>query len=176
MISRLKNLIRWAKIGKSGTDDKQFPVQQVTYLGKTGNAMMVFPFGYHANLTPDALGLLFSIAGNEENRAFIGATPQNRPQLAAGEVVVYHPDSGSQVLFKASGDIEVTTATNVKVTAGQSVTIDSPQATFTGDVQIDGALNVTGAGSIGGKDFATHVHVGSPTAPTGPQTNTGGVV
>lgn len=151
MISRLKNLLRWGKITKAGDDTGQFPVQQVTYLGKVGDCLMVFPYGYHANLTTDSLVALFAMHGQEENRAGIGYTPQTRPELAEGEVAVYHPNTGTMIKLQASGDI----------------LIDAPNVRFTGNVDIDGDLTVTGATALSdtvtsnGKDISdTHTHSG----------------
>jgi phage gp45-like len=154
LISRLKNLLRWAKITKAGDDTRQFPVQQVTYLGKVGDCLMIFPYGFHANLTDDSIVAMFAMYGQEANRAGIGYTPQTRPQLAEGEVAVYHPRTGTMVKLQASGD----------------VLIDAPNVAFTGNVTIEGDLTVTGNTALGatvtsnGANISdTHVHSGVQT-------------
>ena len=145
MISRLKNLLRWAKVTMAGDDTGQFPVQQVTYLGKVGDCLMVFPYGLHANLTDDSLVVMFAMHGQEENRAGIGYTPQTRPQLAEGEVALYHPNTGSMVKMQASGDI----------------LIDAPNVRFTGNVEIEGATTLSATVTSNGKDISdTHTHGG----------------
>lgn len=157
MISRFKNLIRWAKITIAGDDTGQFPVQQVTYLGKVGDCLMIFPYGFHANLTDDSLVAMFAMHGQEENRAGIGYTPQTRPQLAEGEVAVYHPSTGTMIKLQASGDI----------------LIDAPNVRFTGNVDIDGNLNVDGDTTLGANVTSnsvnisdTHVHSGVQSGPS----------
>lgn len=152
MVNMIKNLFRWARVTKAGPDNKQFPVQQVEYLGKVADCMMLFPYGVHGNLTPDSLILMMSVQGQEENRVGIGGTPNNRPELAPGEVAYYHPPTGTIIHMRASGDIDINTGsgnvnvntTNANVTASDSVKIDTPETIITGNVQIDGSLNVDG--------------------------------
>lgn len=170
--SIIKRLIRLGKVTLPGDDTGQFPVQQITYMNKAANAVMWFPYGFHANVPPERLALLFSILGNAEARVAFPGSPEDRPTLETGEVVIFHPPSGSKIHFKTSGDIELVTTTKVKV--------DAPVAEFTGDVDITGDLDVTGDTALGaavtsnGKDISdTHSHVGSPTAPDGAISNTG---
>lgn len=202
---RLKRIVRWARVTAAGSDTKAFATQQVEYQGKVGDCAMIFPYGFHANLTPDALVAMFAMGGNPENRAGIGWTPKTRPILKEGEVAFYHPSTNTVIKLNDGGGIDVNsdgavnvTAPSVNVTAptvnitATSVTVDAANTTFTGNVQIDGALNVdgnitsllnviatallqgatltvTGAGSIGGKDFTTHIHLaGTPPGNTGP--------
>lgn len=193
-MSMLKNLIRWAKITKAGSDDTQFATQQMTYLKKVGDGIMVFPYGTHANVPPGALALMFAVQGNPDNRAAIAWTPKNRPTLAEGEVAFYHPPTKAFIIWRASGDLDIETGDGgtgnvninckqANVTASESVTFDTPEATFTGNVTIDQNLTVTGDTTLSdtvtsnGKDTSdTHKHVGSATAPTGAQVDTGVVV
>lgn len=143
MIDIFKRLIRWAKVTAYGADDNQFPTQQVEYMGKTADCLIVFPYGIHGNVTPEALALMFAVQGDESNRAAIAYTPKNRPQMANGENCIYHPPTGSIIHFRANGDIEVTSGGTVNVKAN-FVNVDAPNATFTGNVQIDGNLHVNG--------------------------------
>ena len=193
-MSKLRNLLRWARITKAGSDDKQFATQQMEYLGKVADGLIVFPYGLHGNVPPDALALMFAVQGNPDNRAAIAWTPKDRPKLADGEVAFYHPPTDAFIIWRASGDLDIETGNKgganvninckqAKVTASESMTFDTPEATFKGSVTIDLALTVTGSTTLsstvtsGGKDISdTHTHVGSPTAPTGVQSNTGAVV
>ena len=152
LLSKLKNLIRWARVSRAGVGSGQFPVQQVEYLGKTGDTVVVYPFGFHANAEVDNLVFMSDVHGQAENRAAV-VTSGSRPDLAAGEVAVYHPGSGSIIKMKADGDIEMA----------------APNVNIIGDVAISGDLTV---GPLA-KDFITHVHVGSPTAPVGAVSPTG---
>jgi len=58
MSFEFRKLLRWARITKAGSDDKQFATQQLEYMGKVADAATVTPFGYHANATPDFLALM----------------------------------------------------------------------------------------------------------------------
>lgn len=187
-------MIRWARITKAGADDKQFATQQMEYLGKVADGLIVFPYGLHGNVPPNALAMMFAIQGNPDNRAAIAWTPKDRPKLAEGEVAFYHPPTDAFIIWRASGDLDIETGNGgtgninitckqANITASESATFDTPEATFTGNVTIDGNLGVTGTTTLsstvtsGGKDISdTHTHVGSATAPSGPQVNTGAVV
>lgn len=163
LLSKLKNLLRWARITKGGDDSGDYPIQQLEYMGKTAEGSALFPYGLHANMPADVLVLIGSVYADEPNRVVIGCIPPGRPTLSPGEVALYHPGTGSIVKMKASGDIEL---------KGTNVTIDATQTTITGDVDIDGNLTVGPLDT----DFLTHTHVGSPTAPLGAISPTGIVV
>lgn len=127
-----KKMIRWARVTLGGSDDKPFPVQQVEFMGKTGDCVMVFPFGMHANADVDSLVLMFSAQGDSANRAGIPFMPQGRPEMAEGEVCLYHPGSGSIIHLKSNGDIDLT----------------APSVNINGDANITGDLTVTGATAL----------------------------
>ena len=198
MINRLKKMIRWARVTLAGSDDKQFPTQQVEYLEKPGDCFMVFPYGMHGNATPDSLVMMFSVYGDAAQRAGIPTTPQERPQMAAGEFCLYHPKTQSIIHFRSeSGDIDIDVVKNkagnininttkANVTASDSVNVTAPNTNITGDVNITGDTVMTGNATVtgsttlsstvtsNGKDIGDgHSHSGSPTAPTGPVSNTG---
>jgi phage gp45-like len=187
----LSKLVRWARVTKSGADDGQFATQTMEYLGKVADGLMVFPYGMHGNVPEDALALMFSIQGSPDNRAAIGWTPKDRPTLKGGEVALYHPPTDAFLIWRESGDLDIETGSGgtanvninckqANITASESVTVDSPLAVFTGNVEIDQNLTVTGDSILSstvtsnGKDISdTHNHGGSPTAPAGPVSNTG---
>ena len=188
----LTKLIRWVLITKAApAESQQFAVQQITYQGKVADSAVVFPYGIHANLPVDSLGLMFPIGDTSEDRAVIGYNPKVRPTLLEGEVSFYHPPTGSFITWKESGDLDILVGeggggnvtincTDATVTASGSVTIDTPTTTLTGDAEIDGNLTVTGDTALGatvtsnGKDISdTHTHIGSPSAPSGGVTPTG---
>jgi phage gp45-like len=178
----LQKLLRWAKIADAGDDDDQFPVQKVSYMGKTGNSIMVFPYGIHGNVPADSLALMFSVQGNPDNRASIAWTPKTRPTLADGEVAFYHPPTDAFIIWREDGNLEIETGdsgsqpitikcTTATVEASSSISIDTPTATFTGDVNIEGSAAVSGDINITGGSYATdhasdgisftdHVHSG----------------
>lgn len=177
-----RKLLRWCKISAAGGDADQFPVQQITYLGKTADAYMLFPFGMHANVDSESLGLLHAVNGDDSNKAVLPLDPDNRPKpLAPGEVAFYHPSTGSIIHFRTGGDIDIDVVKN----AQGSININAVDINLTvsGAVNVTGDLNVSGDTALGanvtsnGKDISdTHAHGGSPTAPTGAVSNTGAPV
>lgn len=141
----LRKLLRWGRITKSGDDTGQFPIQQTEYLGKAADAVIVLPYGFHANIPADALAMLFAIQGNPDNRAALPLSVKQRPQLAEGEVAFFHPETGSVVVWKADGSLEIETL--------QSVTITAPTVTINGNLVVSGTM--TNAGKDVG---STHQH------------------
>ena len=125
MIRRLLNMIKRSVITKSGDDSGQFPVSQIFYNGKTGNSEIIWPYGIGGVLPKDSLGLTFSVMGQEENKVTIGTLPQSRPKgLEEGEFYVSNLLTGSIILFKKSGTIEIHSTKNL-------------------DIQVDGNVNLT---------------------------------
>lgn len=135
-MNAIRNLWRWARVTIVGSDDKEFPFQQVSYLGKAGNAVMWFPYGFHANIPVDTLGLIVGVGGNSEARVMLPGSPKERIKpLAAGEIVVYHPSTGTKIHFKADGNININTIKTLNVIAATKVILNAP------DVEIgDGTL------------------------------------
>jgi len=150
---------------KAGSDTGAYPVQQVSYLGKTADAVMLFPYGLHANVDGTAIGPLFILNGSDENRAMLPTSMTRRSTLAGGDVELYSPVSRSRVTLRANGDVEVD-GKNVTVTASGALTATAASASVTaatvavtGNVTITGNLSVTGTMTNAGKDVgATHGH------------------
>lgn len=131
----LRKLLRWGRITKAGPDTGQFPIQQTEYLGKAADAVIVLPYGFHANVPSDALALLLSIQGNPDNRAAIPLSVKQRPQLAEGDVAFFHPATGAYMVWK-NGVLEVH-----------------------GPVVFKGSVTFEGSMTHGGKDISsTHGH------------------
>lgn len=95
-----------------------------------------------------------------------------------------HADSNINATTDA--DI-VATCENAQVTANTNITLTAPTINLNGNTTIDGTLDVTGVVTaptvqaassltVGGKEMSGHTHSGSPTAPDGPVSNTGGPV
>lgn len=162
-MSVLRNLLKLCRFTKPGADDKQFPIQQVEYLGKAVDVAVVFPFGMHANIPEDFLGVLMQLSGQEQNRVVLPISPKQRQKgLSSGDVIYYSPVTGESILFSASGGITI-----------------SGDVTYADNVTINGNLTVLGDTTLGanvtsnGKDISdTHVHSGV----TAGVSNTGPVV
>lgn len=134
----LRNLLRWARITKGGSDAGQFATQQMTYRGKVADGMMVFPYGLHANVLTGSLGLMFSVGGDPDNRAVIAWTPKDRPVLSEGEVAFYHPPSDGQIIWRSDGSLEIVSGNG----GSADINITAANVNITGNVHITGS-NVT---------------------------------
>jgi hypothetical protein len=147
---KIKSLLRWAKTTRDEADADAWPTHQVSYMGKVGKSLAWFPFGFHANVPKENLTLVMSMQGNPEARVDLPGSPLSRPVAEPGEVVVYHPATGSKVHFKESGDVDVesvgdvnvdaavnvnvTAAANVIVTASAKIDLDAPLIRIFGDL------------------------------------------
>ena len=97
-----------------------------------------------------------------------------------GEVIIYHPTSGSKVHLLQDGSIQVEAGlSSIDVTALGSITLNpgALPVTINGDLVVTGVSTLGPIVTAGGTNIGqTHTHVGSPTAPTGAQSNTGAPV
>lgn len=195
MRALLNDLIKLCRFSKRESDTGQFPIQQVEYLEKTGDSFVVLPYGMHANIPADFLGLLLS--AKEQDRFVIPLSSKERVHpVASGELVLFHPVTGSKVHFKNNGDIDIETAAdinatcnNINVSAAAKATVTAPDIALIGDVAITGTLSisdaVTAASSVavagaltqGGKDVGKdHTHSQGNDSGGNTEQNTGGVV
>jgi len=190
MIEFARNMIKRAVITLGGDDDKDIPIQQLSYNGKVADAEIIFPYGVHANLSANnnTLCIVFAVEGQEDYRAAMGYTPSLRPKpLEEGEVVFYHPLTQSKIQFRNNGDIDIDVTgengdlnatikkdlniiiggdANIAVTG--TATVTAPTTNWTGDINLDGDLVVTGTSTaddhlsdgISGK---SHTHGGVET-------------
>lgn len=151
----LRNLLRWARITKAGTDDQQFATQQMEYLGKVSDGLIVFPYGIHGNVPPDALALMFAVQGNADNRAAIAWTPKDRPKLKEGEVAFYHPPTDAFIIWRQSGDLDIETGEG----GTKDINIKASTVNITADLKVTGNTEFTGTVKANGKVIDdTHGH------------------
>lgn len=171
----VKRLLRWVGVIKPGDDTGPRPVQQVFYLGKTADAIMVFPYGMHANVDGEAPGLMIPTDGNLEGRPVLPTSMTRRSVLGSGDVELYSPVSRSRVTIRANGDVEVDAVGNLIATvAGDaSCTVGgNADVTVSGDMSADvtGAITVQSGGNtdvtVGGTLVATVTGTATVTAPT----------
>ena len=68
-----------------------------------------------ANVDADTLALLMEIQGVGGNKVAIAVDPQKRPKnLAADELVLYHPNTGTKIHFRTSGDLDINTVSGAQ--------------------------------------------------------------
>jgi phage gp45-like len=148
----IKNLLRWANITKSSDDSARYPIQQLSYLGKVADSIILFPYGMHANIPAENIVLMFSAQGHEENRAALPIAGPGRPKLKSGEVAIFNKESGSVITLKQSGEIEITAPSGVTVAGNLTVN---------GNVQVNGNLTVTGDTALGANVTSNSINIGS---------------
>ena len=132
------------------------------------------------------------IGGNRDHGVVIATDDRRyrKKDLENGEVALY-TDEGDYIYFKRNGEIWVSAAAKVKVTApnveivaSTKVTLTSPTVETSGNLNVGGnvvAVNVTASGAVSANGvtianikttFNSHTHVsaapGSPTAPALP--------
>ena len=123
-------------------------------MGKTGDAIPWYPYGVHAAAPVDYLNLLLMIHGNREGRISFPSSYQKREKdLPDGEVIFYHPPTGSKIHFKTDGSIEVVATGDLTATVSGDATLTvegDVTADVEGDVSIDseGTVTVDGATAV----------------------------
>lgn len=143
---RLKRLIRFGVVTGEGTNGSEFWVQQISYLNKEADCLIVFPYGMHAHLPADdsVMNLFFSVEDNPEEKAGIAWTPKLRPDLEPGEIAHYHPKANSIVIYRNNGDIDIDT---VKDGESNNININTNNANVTiqgkATIEVSGDVDLT---------------------------------
>ena len=197
MLNLLKNIVKRCRITLTGKDNGDFRVQQISANRKAIDAEIYAPYGMSYNVPVDSLCVYLQVGGDSGNLIVLPDRSQDRVKdLKPGEVAFFNPLTKTRTVYRENGDMEIVTEGSngdVLMTVKKDLTIvaegdvnitSGGVMNLNGDVNIDGALDVTGdidsgatitgsdvkAGSI---DLKTHRHVGSITAPTGSITPTG---
>jgi phage baseplate assembly protein V len=155
---------------KTIDDAKKMQLLQVEALdGETRDNVEHFhPYGLSSSPKDGAEAILLRLNGTPDNGVVVCVSDRRHriKNLESGEVVVYDA-TGSKVLLKANGDIEVTPSSGkAKLTGDLHVTgkldVDG-KGTFSDDVDCSGT--VTGSSDVvgGGIHLKTHTHKGSST-------------
>ena len=189
----VKNLIKRGVITGGADNNSSFPVQQVSFFNSVSDCQMLFPYGMYANATSpekaDSLVTIFNVGNIEEDRIGIPYTPLKRPtDLDQGEVAFYHPDTETFIKYRNNGDLEIDSGNGgtgniivncavATINCTTSVTFDTPTATFTGDLQVDGDFNNDGKATLGGTGGEAIARLGDAVVTTGGSgTITGGSI
>lgn len=118
LLRMIRSIVRRAIVSLSLEDTGDYPLVQISYLGKTAKAEVIWPYGMGGRLPVDAIFFNFNIEGMEENKAGIGTQPKLRVKVdAEGEVWFGNPLTQSISLYKANGDNEETIKGDKKIIA-----------------------------------------------------------
>jgi phage gp45-like len=107
----IRNIVKRAYVSNSTDDSGDYPTIQISYLSplKTAIAERISPYGLYTNLPKDIQVLVFSVQGNEENKACIGYSQTDRfKNLKEGEVLIGNPQTQCFVKFDKDGNIDIT--------------------------------------------------------------------
>ena len=126
-IACLKSLIKRGKTTTNGHDSGVVQTCQVQYMNKTTTFDTVNPAGFSHNPTVGKLVVLFNVGAVEDNICGIVTDQLDRiKNLVPGETIIYNTVTKSSILLAADGSIQIT-----------------------GNVTINGDLNVTGKTNLG---------------------------
>ena len=152
----MSKLLRWVRVIKPGVDDpSKFHVQRIEYMGKVSDALMVFPYGIHANVPENAFGIMFTIQGNQDNRGVIAWVPKGRPKLEGGEVAFYHPPTDAFIIWRTNGDLDIETGSE----GTGEINIKATLTTINGDLTVTGDTTLGAVVTSNGTDISnTHTH------------------
>ena len=193
LLKKIQNSIRYG-FKTLTTTFGNFPVAQFKWLGKSGDVVVIYPYGSIGNAPEGSLAVLFNILGDEANRAGIEFNAELIPgELKSGEYQIGNFVVGSTIKFDEDGNITIVSVNGVTVTAN-AVTVNASTVTLNAETTINGSLTVNGtitatgtisaptasiSGgitcatlSIGGNAYTAHVHSDVQSGGS----NTGGVV
>jgi len=140
----VRTVVKWAATSLARTWEEGKPtLQQVTYLGKTSKVVTWTPYGFDSSPPKGKLALLFSLLLSADDQVALVGSPGEGPELAEGEVAVYHPATGNRVHFLDDGRIEIIGTDDILIRPGSEK-----------KVEIDGNLEVTGDATVAGAAVA----------------------
>jgi len=125
LTNQVRSLSKWGYISENMVEEADWPYQNVEYLGRGGSPSLPwFPYGFHSSPPAGEACIVISMQGDEGARVHFAGSPAKRPAIGSGEVILYHPDTGSYFWLKADGSIE----------------IEAPTTTVKGDFVVEGAV------------------------------------
>lgn len=147
-------------MNKSGTlnsvdDSGNLRRGTASWLGRNGQPVQLASlYGVVHNPPTGSQVVLFPQNGQESNSIGFPDHPELRPlkNLLPGEVAIVNYLTGSYVLFKENGDIEVVASSNLTATVSGNITATAAQINLNG-VIIDSSGNITTPGVITADDF-----------------------
>lgn len=111
------------------------------------NVLLIYPYGYVSNIgTGDStLALMFYGTGSSTNAFAIPYDVLSQPAAKDDEVIIGNFRSGAKVNFKEDGSIFIETgSTTINILKDGDITITTPLADFSSNVDVGGDLNVQG--------------------------------
>ena len=147
-------------MNKSGTlnsvdDSGNLRRGTASWLGRNGQPVQLASlYGVVHNPPIGSQVVLFPQNGQESNSIGFPDHPELRPlkNLMPGEIAIVNYLTGSYVLFKENGDIEVVASSDLTATVSGNITATAAQINLNG-VIIDSSGNITTPGVVTADDF-----------------------
>lgn len=138
----------------SSDDSGDFQQGTFFYMGSAPVGQIFIPYGDLMRPPDDAQLAVFAQNGNSSNAIAFASDPKNRTvkDLAPGEKGIANYISGSYILIRNNGDIEIVGTANVIANITGNATVTAPDIILNGDVTINGDLVNNGI------TFETHIH------------------
>lgn len=126
LFNTIKGLFKIARL-ISTEEGEDFLRGVITYMGTEGPAQVLVPYGTMLNPPVGSQMMVFAQGGLQSNAIAIASDPKNRTlkDLEPGEYAVGNYESGSYIVFRNNGDIEVNCEGDFIVNVGQVTTITS---------------------------------------------------
>lgn len=114
LLTKITSMIKRSRVSLSHPDTGDYPIVQITYLGKTADMEVIWPYGMNGRLPVDAIPVCFNIEAMEENKAGVGTTPTLRDKLEnIGETSFGNPVAKTFLRFLSDTSIELTNGTGL---------------------------------------------------------------
>jgi len=167
-------------IQTSSPSDGTYPKSQLNFMGQTAEVRSLNPYGFYSASPINSEWTIFSVRGNSDDKWGIGNVFKGRYDKVAnisglkeGESLMLNVKTGSYILLKEDGTIEIDSQKEINVTSKAKVTVVAPDLEITGDVKITGALEVIGDVDTTGTLKNNTVNVGSSHIHSGVTTGAG---
>ena len=124
-------MVKRAIVTNPGDDSKTFPLTQISYFGKPADTEVVWPYGFGGLAPKGAVVLVFSVNGDESNRASIVSLPQSRiKNLKPGDCYMSNLVTGDVIIMREDG---------IEIASSKPITINAPSVIVNGNVELGGA-------------------------------------
>lgn len=144
----IKNAIK--TLGIEDTNENVVQQMQVQMYDALKTCGKLGQYGLYSNSPKNSLVIVMQINGQEEVLFGIEDDVNNRPRgLKEGEVMIYNTLTKNYIYLKEDGSTEAFTKTNLELKVTGTVYLKATKTIITGDVDINGNLNVSGAVKAG---------------------------
>jgi len=160
-------------------NNNKYPSAQLNYLNQTKKVKQLNPYGFYSATPINSEWIILEARGNSEDKWGFGNIYKDRYKnveningLIEGESLMLNVKTGSYILLKADGSIEIDSQNEINVTSVNKITIVAPDVEFTsnikitGDFEVIGNIDSTGTVKNNTKSIGSlHIHTGVTTGP-----------